>query len=215
MNTFCYLMSSLRTLLLPLFLFVLAGLVLAGSAYWICPQGECRVTAFDKNGLSVLHHLKTPWLDFLFSTVTHLGSICILLPLALWLSWRHTMSMSYENLFIPAILLMSTVMAHIAKLIYERPRPALFESGIPMPEDMSFPSAHAMQIMAFGCAYLLRPWGSINILEVLVTLLIIFVVALSRIYLQVHFPSDVIVGLVVGLLLALSIYFIPIWTHEK
>jgi membrane-associated phospholipid phosphatase len=215
MNTLHDLTSNIRAFWPSLFLFVVAWLVLAGSAHWICPQGECRITAFDKNGLSTLHHLKTPWLDFLFSTATHLGSLSVLLPLALWLSWRPTTNISHQVLFIPVILIMSTVMAHVTKFIYARPRPALFESGIPMPEDLSFPSAHTMQIMAFGCAYLLRPWGQINTVEVITIFSLVSVVAISRIYLQVHFPTDVVMGLMAALLLALSIYFLPVWTHEK
>lgn len=54
----------------------------------------------------------------------------------------------------------ASALGHLLKLIVERPRPDLFPPLIPMPQDWSFPSAHAVQATAFALAWLLRPGAS-------------------------------------------------------
>lgn len=83
------------------------------------------------------------------------------------------------------------------KLVFSRPRPDLFESLITA-SNTSFPSGHAMGSWAFALALALvlarlAPplWAWLG-----GVLLVLFAVAvgMSRIYLQVHYPSDVLAG---------------------
>lgn len=93
----------------------------------------------------------------------------------------------------------------MAKLLVERPRPDLFPALVAMPQDASFPSAHAMQVTAFLAAWLLaaarRPLAAGAVVAATAAVL---AVALSRIYLQVHFPSDVAFGMVAAVLWVLA-----------
>jgi undecaprenyl-diphosphatase len=67
-----------------------------------------------------------------------------------------------------------------------------------MPADLSFPSAHTLQITAFAFAWVLAAGSRPGGVGVIASVLIILVVALSRLYLQVHFPSDVVIGMIAG-----------------
>jgi membrane-associated phospholipid phosphatase len=87
--------------------------------------------------------------------------------------------------------------AALAKEITDRARPPLGESSveplIPIPESTSFPSGHAATAFAAATAVaLLYPRLRVP------ALLIAALVALSRVYLGVHYWSDVVVGSLVG-----------------
>jgi undecaprenyl-diphosphatase len=126
--------------------------------------------------------------------LTWVGSLLVLVPLVmlvmvrlLWLRQR------LEAGFVLLSLLGASILAHMIKLGVARPRPELFLNVVSMPADWSYPSAHAMQITAAALAwwFVARrrrwPWALALVLGV-------GLVGLSRIYLQVHYPSDVLAG---------------------
>ena len=54
----------------------------------MCPEDACRTLDFDRQLLAALHAWQRPWLDAFFVAATWLGSILVLLPLALAAAWR-------------------------------------------------------------------------------------------------------------------------------
>ncbi|MBK8768374.1 MAG: phosphatase PAP2 family protein [Burkholderiaceae bacterium] len=90
------------------------------------------------------------------------------------------------------------LLAHAGKLLVVRPRPDLYPALIAMPAEFSFPSAHAMQITAFALAWVAAAGWRPGWAGAAAAASIILVVALSRLYLQVHFPSDVAIGVIAG-----------------
>lgn len=108
------------------------------------------------------------------------------------------------------ISMSSAVLNQVMKGIFERPRPAfamLEQSGL------SFPSGHAMIGGAFYGLLIYIVWRTVQdrvlrwVLTVLLTLLILLI-GYSRIYLKVHYATDVLAGYAMGFLwLLLSVYF--------
>lgn len=106
------------------------------------------------------------------------------------------------GLCIWANLGMSTILNQILKHIFQRPRPT--EYRIINEAGYSFPSGHSMVSMAFYgyLIYLIYKnvknkylkWGLITLLS-----LIIILIGLSRIYLGVHYTSDVLAGFLVAI----------------
>jgi hypothetical protein len=47
-----------------------------------------QLSAWDQAGLALAHAARAPWLDAVFAAITWLGSLAVLLPLALLLWWR-------------------------------------------------------------------------------------------------------------------------------
>jgi undecaprenyl-diphosphatase len=91
----------------------------------------------------------------------------------------------------------------ILKLRFDRPRPHVFEWGTNAVSS-SFPSGHAMSatIVYSTVAYLAarlqkRVWA--RWVTMFLAVILIFLICLSRLYLGVHYPSDVIAGVVIGL----------------
>jgi membrane-associated phospholipid phosphatase len=90
---------------------------------------------------------------------------------------------------------------YVVKLIVKRPRPVL--EGLPplggAPSSLSFPSAHATSSFAVATAMTrVEPWGAL-------AFVLAFALALGRPYLGMHYPSDVLVGAVIGVLLGLIV----------
>jgi membrane-associated phospholipid phosphatase len=138
-------------------------------------------------------------MDSFFCTITWLGSLYLLLPISALISilllWSGKIM---QATLINFSLLITIFLVHVAKLIFCRPRPSTGEILVTMPSDWSFPSAHMAQGTAFFLsvtliAYELLPpvWAT---RFAFVSLLLVGLIGYSRIYLRVHYVSDVLAG---------------------
>lgn len=147
-------------------------------------------------------------LDRIFLVVTHLGSFFVLAPMAAALLWRliHA-GRSAAGFFLMLSFIGASVIANLSKPVFKRKRPNLFPILGKMPAHSSFPSAHSAQITAFaGSVYLIFQPAEAPFAAgwLAASSLVVATVAFSRIYLQVHYPSDVIAGLMLALLWVLA-----------
>lgn len=105
------------------------------------------------------------------------------------------------KLLIPSNVLLVTVINLIIKEIIKRPRPSV--TRLVKESGYSFPSGHSMASLAFYGFLIYLIYKNIQnkylkwILIILLTLLI-FLIGFSRIYLGVHYASDVIAGFLAG-----------------
>ncbi|HEY2067526.1 MAG TPA: phosphatase PAP2 family protein [Gemmatimonadaceae bacterium] len=148
------------------------------------------------------HH--TPKLTALAVELTYLGTSTVVLMIvgvsALFL-W-HTAHRHSARLLLAAVagnLLLNGVL----KLYFNRPRPSVFAWQAPVTSS-SFPSGHAMSAtVCYGTvAYLVarlqkHRWS--RMLTLTGAVVLILLVCTTRVYLGVHYPSDVIAGIIVGL----------------
>jgi undecaprenyl-diphosphatase len=114
---------------------------------------------------------------------------------------------------ISAIFLTGLLLIAVTKKVFNRSRPfERLEQGKIIilerkPSSRSFPSWHSYNIMAYGLLF-----GGIFLKSPIITFLMLFLAALvsfSRIQFGVHYPSDVIIGSLFGIVgFLLSIYFI-------
>jgi membrane-associated phospholipid phosphatase len=148
------------------------------------------------------------WLDRIFLTVTHFGSFFVLTPVAAVIFWILIRAERFgAGCFLALSFIGASVIANLSKPVFKRKRPALFPVLGKMPAHSSYPSAHSAQIMAFAGSFFFilelseaqsKAWF------IAASFLIVAMVAFSRIYLQVHYPSDVIAGVMLALLWVLG-----------
>ena len=139
-----------------------------------------------------------------FKLITWFGSILVLLPCALVIGLA---LLRMQRLSDAALLVGglggSSILAHLLKLVFARPRPQVDEMLVAMPTDFSFPSAHTAQVVAFTLACALALGKDLSGAEIFGfwAVLVIFsaLIGYSRIYLQVHYISDVMAGAVVAI----------------
>ena len=144
-------------------------------------------------------NIRSPWLDWLAPKITFLcdgGWFWILITL-LFLLWKKNRRWGGQMVIglILCVIFGNLLLKHLAA----RPRPCWINQDIlmlvPVPKDFSFPSGHSMVSMTIS-TILLRFDRRVGIPAVILAVLI----ALSRLYLYVHFPTDVLVGGLMGIL---------------
>lgn len=160
------------------------------------------VLAFDTVIREWAYSRRCPWLNRILITITYMGnwqSITVLaLALLILPKTRRTIGLPFAVTSIS-----STVCYKLVKECFQRPRPDLavriIEQG-----GYSFPSGHSMNgLVCFGMLiYLIRRYcrnkKTANVLTVLLVLLVILI-GCSRVYVGVHFPTDILGGWSLGL----------------
>lgn len=148
--------------------------------------------------------LRSPFMDNVMSFITRLGdhgTIWILLGIILLLFPKtrrcgFTVLLSLAISSFAANILIKPLISRI-RPFYSNPEIALF---IPPPSGYSFPSGHSTSSFAAATSVFLC-----NKAAGIPTLILAFLVAFSRLYLYVHYPSDVITGAILGVVSAILI----------
>jgi undecaprenyl-diphosphatase len=159
---------------------------------------------FDHGILFWFHARSSPRLDLLALEITALGSasvtgvIVIVASIFLW-STRHR----YSAALLWVALGGGWALANLLKFLIDRPRPDLFEWRVPHAGASSYPSGHSTTAMALYATltYLLvrlESTAAMRRLTVAVLGVVVLLVGLSRVYLGVHYPSDVLGGYLIG-----------------
>ena len=146
-----------------------------------------------------------PSLDGFLTAVTWAGSLYVLLPLSMAISAFLLFRKRRQDAKLLGLGFGGAALAaNWIKWLVERPRPDLFPPLVPMPPDFSFPSGHTAQITAFVCCLAIiggrhraAPFGSV---AKALAVSIAGLVGISRLYLQMHFLSDVLAGALLSLL---------------
>ena len=157
--------------------------------------------------LYFLESLRTPALDTFFSTITHLGSETLFMAIAITVFWCIS---KYDGLYLLSSGFFGTLVNQFLKLVCRVPRPwvkdpnfTIVESARADATGYSFPSGHTQSIgTSLGCPARFTKKLAVRI----VCIVLILLVGLSRMYLGVHTPADVLVSLGVSAVLVFGLY---------
>lgn len=147
------------------------------------------------------------FMDFVVPKITALGNggfIWIVIGVCLLTTKKYRKT----GIFVLVGLLVGLIIGNgIVKNVVARPRPCWinpdFPLLIPCPTDFSFPSGHTQSSMIAATILTMenKKWGYVVIpLAVLISL--------SRLYLYVHFPTDVLAGAIMGITIGAATYIV-------
>jgi undecaprenyl-diphosphatase len=179
------LVSLFFAVLLPLLLFgLIAEDVLEREQFF-----------FDAPLLLYFHRIANPAMNAVMVTFSRLGYQWGVVPvdiavIVLLLYLRR----QRDTLFFGLSVGGGGILNQVAKTMFGRERPTFWESIAPEP-TLSFPSGHAMGSMALVVALVVLLWPTRWRLHALILgIFFVVMVGLSRVYLGVHYPSDVLAG---------------------
>ncbi|MFW9919298.1 MAG: phosphatase PAP2 family protein [Candidatus Thorarchaeota archaeon] len=157
---------------------------------------------FDPNITLVFRDL-LPWAGELFRVITELGSEYFYIGLILVGFWTFK---KRESIILAIVLLIGFVSNYILKTMIANPRPdpSYWYPGV---EEVNYstPSNHAQ------LAATLYSWFSLKIRTwwmLLISIILPFLIGISRIYLGVHYLEDVILGWAVGIGVAILLFYL-------
>ncbi len=207
---------------------LLAAILLVGAAIWgfLVLDGEVRegeTTAFDRALILALRQSVDPnrlrgpaWLQETARDITALGGFTVLglitvAALAVLLVYgRHRQALVFGTAAVGA-----QVLAEAIKNVVGRPRPS-FVARYDLIASSSFPSGHSMMapaiyftLAAIVAAGELRPAARVMLMVGSVVLVI--AIGVSRVYLGVHWPTDVLAGWTLGSAVALVAWVALRW----
>ncbi len=174
---------------------------------------EGELSSFDEAIRQAFQGIATPGLTQVMIFFTYLGSsygILLLFLIALFLLYIFDKMRAAALLTI--IMSGKVVLETVLKLSFQRPRPEAF-FGFTPPTSFSFPSGHAFSSLClFGALALIATSGSrsrgSNIIIWVAAVFLILTIGSSRIYLGVHYPSDILAGYLAGIVWLSAIYSI-------
>jgi undecaprenyl-diphosphatase len=167
----------------------LTGVVLAGGSQ-----------STERALMGSISDVRHPILTDLALLVTNLGDAWLLTVVSILTVVALAFRSRRDALFVTASVGGAAIIHYLLKALTARPRPDL--SPIYEPGGFSFPSGHSMASFCFFVAVALlvpRQLGRARLAAFAAVGLTVFVVGLTRIYLGVHYPTDVLAGWTIGL----------------
>ncbi|MHB1347335.1 MAG: phosphatase PAP2 family protein [Candidatus Humimicrobiaceae bacterium] len=171
---------------------------------------ESSLMIFDRNVIEIIESIRTPFLNKIMAFITYTGnsytiaiSFFMILVLLIILKKRRYL----YALFIS--ISSSAVFVTLIKNIIGRQRPPI-ENALIVLEDFSFPSGHSYMAVAFYGMIIyfifdLLKKNKIKFIILAAGIIFILILGFSRLYLGVHWPSDIFAGLAAAIALITAI----------
>ena len=182
----------MRVVAILLGLAVLTALAGIGLRAW--------APGFDAQAMQAIAGGRDATLTSIAWVVTEAGSFVLLAPLSIAFLLLRRWKRPADDVALVVIAAGSALLPFVVKLIVARPRPTI--GNLSHLSSLSFPSEHTTQAAAIYLAIaimlsqtLARGWREAAIA---ISVVIALAVAWSRVYLGLHYPTDVAAGLVLG-----------------
>ncbi|MEH7384613.1 phosphatase PAP2 family protein [Bacillus sp. JJ1521] len=188
---------KLKSQLSVAFILCLFSLIVFGVlAYYVHGHDIIR---FDSRVISLIQGMESVWLTFLMKFLSFIGSAPVIIVLSILILFflYKALKHRYELILFVGVMVGSPLLNILLKELFKRVRPD-FHRLVEI-SGYSFPSGHAMSALTFYGIITFLLWRHISVKWGRIALLtfsglMIFGIGMSRIYLGVHYPTDVIGG---------------------
>ncbi|UYZ21235.1 phosphatase PAP2 family protein [Mesobacillus jeotgali] len=172
-----------------------------------------HLLVFDQVVIDAVQGLEAEGLTAAMKFFTYIGSLkfIVILTIPIFLFLFYVLRHRLEILVFLSVVYITPILNRLLKLYFHRERPdfhRLIEIG-----GYSFPSGHAMNAFSFYSILAFLLWRNVptwlgRVTIIILSTFMILAIGLSRVYLGVHYPSDIIGGfLASGLWVAAVIWF--------
>jgi len=169
---------------------------------------------FDTAVIGIVQGLEAPWLTSIMKVFTWIGSGYVVAPIALigFIVLFFVLRYRHQAFLLITVVAGSVILNSTLKIYFKRERPEIHR--IMDANGFSFPSGHSMMAFALYAIIAYIAWRNVKttmsrVALVLFTACMIIIIGTSRIYLGVHYPSDIVGGYAVSALwvtIAISVY---------
>lgn len=162
------------------------------------------VLAFDASVSQAIQSLRTPWLTAVMRVITVTGDTVAVTAMTIGLvALLWTRGHRRRAKYVAAAGAVGAALSTIFKGVLGRARPPVDDALITLPASFSFPSGHAMASLCLGWAITyvtVRSRWSVRLKAAVIALAVGYAVsvAVSRVYLGVHWPSDILASWLLG-----------------
>ncbi len=164
--------------------------------------------AFEAPLMLQIHHHVGAWFAPVAVLMHYIGKTSLAVPLiAIAALWLHIRKRTGYGVFLILSTALPTAVMLIAKLTFDRPRPTLWPRIIEE-TNTSFPSGHSTFAAALATMMVLIYWHSPHRMKIFFAgVIFALLMGFSRVYLGVHYPTDVLVGWINGIATVSAVYF--------
>jgi undecaprenyl-diphosphatase len=204
-----------------------AGLFLLAFGHIAEEVVEGDATRFDRTVLLALRNpadladpIGPPWLEEAARDITGLGSYAVLGFLFLSvIAYLLLMQKRATALWVAISVLGGILLSNVLKQVFDRPRPNVVPAAVHV-FTPSFPSGHAMlsAVTFLTLGALLASQHKSRRLKVFflsLAILLTILVGVSRVYLGVHHPTDVLAGWCLGAAWAMLCFAVAVWLQRR
>lgn len=169
-------------------------LVLLGVFVGLALAASDGSVAVDQPVMMWVHGATTPWLTAAAETASYIGGHVVLVA-SVVIALLLCVLRRFGGAFLVLAAVYGSSRLNVAfKAAFERTRPDFWEH-MSAENTFSFPSGHAMGSMSIAAPLVVLAWGTrFRWAALAVAVVYVAAVGASRVYLGVHFPSDVLAG---------------------
>ncbi|MDN5275638.1 MAG: phosphoesterase, PA-phosphatase-like protein [Candidatus Saccharibacteria bacterium] len=183
-------------------LFVGCGIFLIFAVGFVSLANEVfagETIAFDQAILRAIHAASNGFWDWFFVTVTQFGGVLGVIIITALIFTLLIIRRNYRRAMILIAGVGGAALINVLlKFIFERPRPNLWHQLV-VEHSFSFPSGHAMASSALALSIIAICWNTrYRIPALILSIMYILIIGISRLYLGVHYPTDIMAGWLVS-----------------